>query len=83
MTMKLKKIIIKELKFFWKNNLNDNNKTKLPKKDKILEIKKLNLQNIKNISIPLHSKNIIEKNIIKLKIVIDKKSIIFFHLYKI
>ena len=71
--MKLKNIIIKELKFFWKNNLNDNNKTKLPKNDKILVIKKLNLQNIKNISIPLHSKNIIEKNIIKLKIVINKK----------
>ena len=59
--MKLKNIIIKELKFFWKNNLNDNNKTKLPKKDKILEIKKLNLQNINNIIIPLHSKILLKK----------------------
>ena len=45
----------------FENNLNDNNKTKLPKTGKILEIKKLNLQNINNISIPLYSKNIVKK----------------------
>ena len=44
----------------FENNLNDNNKTKLPKTGKILEIKKLNLQNINN-SIPLYSKNIVKK----------------------
>ena len=49
------------IKNSFENNLNDNNKTKLPKIGKILEVKKLNLQNINNISIPLHSKNIIEK----------------------
>ena len=45
----------KRIKNSFENNLNDN------KKGKILEIKRLNLQNINNIIIPLHSKNIIEK----------------------
>ena len=49
---------------YFEKKTNEINKTKLPKTGKILEIKKLNLQNINNISLP--SKTINEKKYNKL-----------------